>query len=78
MPVYRCNVRGESSPRLIRAASAAAARSSLVEASTCTAEEMADLLDKGVKLETSTAPADPVEDPPKQETREDPPKASAK
>lgn len=55
MPVYKVNVKGEANPRLVRATSAAQALRHVADAETVSAEQMAELLDKGVKLETASA-----------------------
>lgn len=55
MPIYKCQVRGEDKPRLVRAATAAQARSHVVSAETITAEEMADAIDGGASVERADA-----------------------
>lgn len=51
MPIYRCKVRGENKPRIVRADTAAQARNHIVEAETMTAEEMADAIEQGATVE---------------------------
>ena len=51
MPIYRCKVRGDTKTRIVRAETAAQARNHIVEVETMTAEQMADEIDKGAKVE---------------------------
>jgi hypothetical protein len=63
MPVYSCKIKGEDKVRLVKAASAAQARTHLVEAETVSAEELADALEGGATIEKATAPAEPETKP---------------
>jgi len=58
MPVYELKVAGSDKPRLVKAATPAAARNHVVQATSVTAERMADLMDDGVKLEKASAAAE--------------------
>lgn len=51
MPVYRCKVRGEDKPRIVRADTAAQARGHLVEVETMTGEEVADAVADELPIE---------------------------
>jgi hypothetical protein len=62
MPVYRCKVRGEKKPRIVRADTAAQARGHLVEVDTMTGEEVADEVEKGATIERAGT-VEPVEPP---------------
>lgn len=55
MPVYKVSINGEELPRLIRADTAAKARDHLVKTESVSADELADLLDKGATIEKATA-----------------------
>ncbi len=64
MAIYKMTVRGEDKVRLVRAATAAQARDHIVSADAINAEELADLLASGAKLETA---GEVVVDPTKNE-----------
>jgi hypothetical protein len=70
MPIYKCTIRGEKKPRIVRADTAAQARGHLVDCETMTAEQMADEVEKGATIERAGA----VE-PSEAESPEQPPKA---
>jgi hypothetical protein len=55
MPVYKVAIKGAEQPRLVRATSAAQALRHVADAETVSAEQMAELLGKGVELETASA-----------------------
>ena len=57
MPVYACKIEGSTEVRLVRARSQSQAAKHLVECDSVSAEQMADLIGKGVKLETAAEPA---------------------
>ena len=57
MPVYECKVSDSDKSRLVKATSAAVARSHIVQAKPITAERMAELIEDGVELEKAAAPA---------------------
>lgn len=66
MPIYKCTVRGEKAPRIVRADTAAQARNHLVECETMTAEQMADAIEKGATIERAGT-VEPAEEAPKGE-----------
>lgn len=74
MPVYACKIEGSTDVRLVRARSQSQAAKHLVECDSVSAEQMADLIGKGVKLETAAEPAVQAEEEPAPETPEQPPK----
>lgn len=63
MPVYSCTIKGDDKVRLVKASSAAQARTHLVLAETVSAEELADALEGGATIEKATAPAEPEPEP---------------
>ena len=60
MPIYGVKVRGDSNERIVRASSAAKARDHLVEAKALNAEELADAIGKGAKIETASEAEEPT------------------
>lgn len=58
MPVYRCTVRGEDKPRIVRADTAAQARGHLVEVETMTGEQVADAVSDGTPIERAASPSE--------------------
>lgn len=51
MAIYSCKVRGEEKHRLVRADTAAQARDHIVSAKPLSAEDLADEIEKGGKVE---------------------------
>jgi hypothetical protein len=62
MPIYSCTVRGDTKTRLVRADTAAQARNHIVDVEPLTAEQMADEIEKGAKIERAGAETPPAED----------------
>lgn len=57
MPVYELKIDGAEKPRMVKAATAAAARNHVVSATPITAERMSELMEDDVKLEKASAEA---------------------
>lgn len=53
MPIYSCTVKGEKTPRIVRADTAAQAKSHIVDVKAMTADEMADAIEGGANIETA-------------------------
>jgi hypothetical protein len=51
MPIYKCNIKGDSKARIVRADTAAQARKHIVTVETMTAEQMADAIENGATVE---------------------------
>lgn len=51
MPIYQCTVSGSTKPRLVKADTAAQAKSFLVDVKAVTAEELSDLIEGGATIE---------------------------
>lgn len=51
MPIYGVTVRGENTPRIVKADSAAKAKDHIVECKALTAVQLADAVADGVKIE---------------------------
>jgi len=62
MPIYRCKVRDDIGSRLVRADSAAQARNHIVDVEPLTAEQMADEIEKGAKIERAGQETPPAAD----------------
>lgn len=56
MPIYSCTVKGEAKPRIVRAETAAQAKSHIVDVKAMSADEMADAIEKGAEIETAPKP----------------------
>lgn len=58
MAVFKCTIRGQDGPpKIIRAKTGAAARAGLVEVKALNAEDLADLIADGGKIEEVSEPA---------------------
>jgi hypothetical protein len=63
MPIYGVKIRGGDMERIVRASSAAKARDHVADAKALSAEELADAIAAGGKIETANE-AEPAGDPP--------------
>jgi cob(I)alamin adenosyltransferase len=61
MPVYEIKVDGSDKPRMVKAATPAAARNHVARAVAISAERMSELIDDGIALEKAEAQAETVE-----------------
>jgi hypothetical protein len=55
--IYKVSIRGTETVRLVKAATAAQARDHIVSADAISAEQMAELIEGGAKLEKAGEPA---------------------
>lgn len=53
MPIYRANIEGVDKPKIVRADTAAQAKSHLVKLESLSATQLADLVADGAEIETA-------------------------